>query len=62
MKKWRVYYNTHRYIDRSDNPRACSRIVKADTAENALQSVRKMECVGRRQIRWIGLVHCAEPL
>lgn len=62
LARWRVYYNTHQYVDRSDTARPCFRIVKATTAEEALEIVRKMERVGQRQIRWIGLVHYAEAL
>ena len=60
MKKWKVFYNTHRYNDCSDTPRACSRIVRAATAEEAREAIRSMKHVGRRQIRWIGMVHHAE--
>ncbi len=62
LPRWRVYYNTHRYVDCSDTARACSRIVRAATADEAREIVRNMERVGSRQPRWIGMVHNAEPL
>ena len=60
-KKWRVFYNTHRYSDCGDTARACSRIVEATTAEEARELVRDLVQVGRINLRYIGIVHHAEP-
>ena len=61
VKKWRVFYNTHRYSDCSDTARACSRIIEASTAEEARELVRDLVQVGWSNPRYIGMIHHAEP-
>lgn len=55
--RFRVWYLTHKYIDCSDTPRLSSRIVKAESRDEAREIVRKMEKAGSR---YIGMIHTAE--
>ena len=63
MTRYRVYYNGHRYSDYSDTPHSLTRIIEADTPEDAMQAVHDLDVVnGPRRRTYIGLVHCAYPV
>ena len=40
MNSYLVYYNRHQYIDLSDAPQTATRIVKAETPDEAREMVR----------------------
>lgn len=70
MDRYRVYYNAHVYSDNSDTPKSRSRIVKADSAEEAMNAM-----YAKRTAQWdslcptvpgkaqyIGMIHSAEKI
>ena len=57
MNKYRVFYNLHVYGDLSGRPRSASRIVKADSPDEARNKVRELVQAGRL---YIGMVFDAE--
>lgn len=57
--KFRVYFNTHKYVDWSDEARPASVVVKAETADEAREIVRARARHGKR---YIGSIHQAELL
>ena len=67
-KRFFVFYNSHRYRDMSDNPTARQRIVKAETAEHAMeimQTFRDIEqdsCYPTFGKTFIGMIHVAEEI
>lgn len=58
MQKFRVYFNTHKYVDWSDEARPASVVVKAENPDAAREIVRSREMHGKR---YIGSIHTAEP-
>ena len=57
LNKYRVYYNLHLYGDLSGRPKSASRIVKANSPDEAREKVRELGQVGRL---YIGMVFDAE--
>ena len=57
--KFRVFYNKHKYVDCSDNAISSSRIVVANSADEAREIVRDMKKAGKM---YIGMIHQAEEI
>jgi hypothetical protein len=60
-QRYIVYFNTHRYHDCSDTPRATHRIIKAQNAEEARDKMCEIRATsGMAGSRYIGMIHHAE--
>jgi hypothetical protein len=61
MNSYLVYFNRHQYIDLSDSPQTATRIVKAETPDEAREIVRNSGT--KSMIRQhMGMVHQADRI
>lgn len=61
IRRYVVYFNTHRYHDCSDTARSTKRIIKADSAEHARDKLCEIRAIsGKAGSRYIGMIHHAE--
>lgn len=61
MNSYLVYYNRHRYADLSDTPQTATRIVKAETPDNARDMVRS-SVTKSLKYQYMGMVFQADQI